>query len=85
MPRSHRPVPEAGRLNWRVSRLNSAIIRVWPLLLLAGAAVIAYGVYTRVSEHGDVPEAASDIRVPITNAPLEPDRPDLIGEPRIDE
>ena len=31
------------------------------------------------------PETNSDLRAPVANPVLEPDRPDLIGEPRIDE
>ena len=70
---------------WRATRPTSAVFRMRPVVLLIGAAIISYGLYRHFSATVADTSAATDIRMPITNAPLEPDRPDLIGEPRIDE
>jgi hypothetical protein len=53
-------------------------------ILLLGVIIFATGKYLRAAAEkpaGDIPE----YRMPVANPVLEPDRPDLIGEPRIDE
>ena len=79
------PFQESGGLGWHVFRLLTIFFRLRSLILLAGAAVISYGIYSHFKVRTTAPQSATDIRMPIANAPLEPDRPDLIGEPRIDE
>ena len=79
------PIHESSGLAWHIFRLVSGVIRFRPLILLAGAAVISYGIYNHFKEQAAAPHTPAEIRMPITNAPLEPDRPVLIGEPRIDE
>jgi len=60
------------------SRQKTAIV----MLVLTALGVGIYG-YLETSEPLAVSE--NDLRMPIANPPLEPERPDLIGEPRIDK
>ena len=55
-------------------RLLSALI----LLVLFTLSILVYRDFTIEQD----PEESEDYRMPLTNPPLEPDRPDLIGEPR---
>jgi hypothetical protein len=53
-------------------------------LALIGLAIFAGAKFMRSGDDkrgDDIP----DYRMPVANPVLEPDRPDLIGEPRIDE
>lgn len=79
------PITRSGDPGRQKFRLLAAAVRVRPVILLIGAAIIGWGIYSHWKQRTEAVDAASDIRMPITNAPLEPDRPDLIGEPRIDE
>jgi len=49
-------------------------------LVLLTAAGIAY-----FSEQSAPVTALPDTRIPVTNPPVEPDRPDLFSEPRIED
>jgi|GEM_PF-2702961 hypothetical protein len=55
-------------------RLLAALI----LLVLFTLSILVYRDFTIEQD----PEESEDYRMPLTNPPLEPDRPDLIGEPR---
>ena len=85
MARQHHPIQEPGGPRWQVFRLFSATVRYRLLILLAGATVIGYGIISFFQDGSEETQAVPDIRMPVANTPLEPDRPDLIGEPRIDE
>ena len=56
-------------------RLLSALI----LLVLFALSILVYRDFTIEQD----PEESEDYRMPLTNPTLEPDRPDLIGEPRL--
>lgn len=78
-------ISESHGATWHVSRLVTGIGRVRLLIVLVGAAIIGYGIYQNFQLQKSADESPLEVRMPITNSPLEPDRPDLIGEPRIDE
>ena len=54
------------------------LFAVFVLVLLMILSVLAY----RDSTIEQDAEETEDYRIPVTNPPLEPDRPDLIGEPQ---
>lgn len=85
MDHRHNSIRESGRIGWFFFRLAPAIGRLRPLILLAGAVAICYGIYQQFQAQETVHQAMPNMRMPVTNSPLEPDRPDLLGEPRIDE
>jgi hypothetical protein len=47
--------------------------------------VLSYVVTGQYQRAEPDPDVESGYRAPVANSELEPDRPDLIGEPRIDE
>ena len=62
---------------------NPQRLALWLLILLA----IAFGaaqIQPQATEPLSTPEDQA-IRMPVSNPPLEPGRPDLIGEPRIED
>ena len=82
----HRPISiNASSPNGRVLRLLAAIGGVRALILLIGTAIFGYGIYQYIQLQEISSESPPEFRMPVTNSPLEPDRPDLLGEPRIDE
>jgi hypothetical protein len=67
------------------NELTPGTRRLWPAIILV--VFLALG-YVAAGQHAaETPgmPAASEIRMPVANPPLEPDRPDLLGEPRIDD
>ena len=62
-----------------------AVGRRWPALLLVCLLALSYVVTAQFQHAEPEPGAETDYRAPVANPVLEPDRPDLIGEPRIDE
>ena len=55
------------------------------LLLLVALVVIGFGIYEHFNRSERQENTNENLRIPVTNPLLEPDRPDLIGEPRIDD
>jgi hypothetical protein len=74
-----------GTAGWRQFRPVNGNIRVRPLALLLVTGIVVYGIITHYQNRDTTAIETSERRMPVTNSPLEPDRPDLIGEPRIDE
>jgi len=80
------PIPQTPTPGWRLFRLLNLAIRLRPALLLLGAGIVAYGFYQHFAVGGSSPPShVEELRIPVANPVLEPDRPDLLGEPRIDE
>jgi len=65
-------------------RLTKATNRFTLALVLVALAALGFEIY-RYFDVQDRNEVTSDVRMPVANPILEDDRPDLIGEPRIDE
>ena len=65
-------------------RLTQATNRFTLALVLVALAALGFEIY-RYFEDQDRNEVTYDVRMPVANPILEEDRPDLIGEPRIDE
>ena len=63
--------------------VNSKHLR-WAIALLIIVAVVLL-LLPRLATENDVEPPEPGPRIPVTNPPLEPDRPDLIGEPRIED
>ena len=66
-------------------RYRAAVDRRWPAALLVCLLALSYFVAGQYQRAEPEPAVGSDYRAPVPNPELEPDRPDLIGEPRIDE
>jgi hypothetical protein len=63
----------------------SLIGRFKVMLIVIALLALSIALY-RLNNSRSVPvETTQDLRMPVTNPPLEPDRPDLIGEPRINQ
>ena len=56
----------------------------WAIALLIIVTVVLVFL-PRLATEEDRALPKSEPRMPVTNPPLEPDRPDLIGEPRIED
>jgi hypothetical protein len=54
-------------------------------LALVALAVLGFVVFKFVDGRGNESQLHADFRAPVANPPVEPDRPDLLEEPRIDE
>jgi hypothetical protein len=54
-------------------------------LLLISLLALSYVVTAQFQLVEPEPGVETDYRAPVANPVLEPDRPDLIGEPRIDQ
>lgn len=65
-------------------RLTRAMNRFTVALVLVALAALGFEIYKYFDDR-DRNEVTSDFRMPTANPILEEDRPDLIGEPRIDE
>ena len=65
--------------------MPSAIRRIMRLIVLFALAVVAFMLIEYVNDRSDERQLQAGYRVPEANPPLEPDRPDLFEEPRIDE
>jgi len=65
-------------------RLTRATNRFTLALVLVALAALGFEIYKYFDDR-DRNEATADFRMPTANPILEEDRPDLIGEPRIDE
>ena len=65
-------------------RLAKATNRFTLALVLVALAALGFEIY-KYFDIRDRDEVSSDFRMPVANPILEEDRPDLIGEPRIDE
>ena len=56
------------------------------LATLMGVVILGFWLAeTNVQEPTATPPGQVDMRMPVSDVPLEPDRPDLIGEPRIND
>jgi len=53
--------------------------------VVAVLAALGYGAYTRLETRESSANPEDILHMPVANPPNDPDRPDLIGEPRIDE
>mgnify|MGYP001814082913 CR=1 FL=1 len=69
----------------RFDKSRSAVDRRWPALLLVCLLALSYVVTGQFQRTEPEAGVETDYRAPVANPVLEPDRPDLIGEPRIDE
>ena len=65
-------------------RLSKATNRFTLALVLVACAALAFEIYKYFDAQNRA-VVTSDFRMPVANPILEEDRPDLIGEPRIDE
>jgi hypothetical protein len=78
-------IQEETASGWHFFRVPAVFIRPWTAIVLFGMAFVAYSVYRHVFADAALPTAVQELRMPVANPELEPERPDLIGEPRIDE
>jgi hypothetical protein len=65
--------------------MQSVIRRTLRLLVLVALAVLVFMLFEYIEVHGDQRQLQADYRAPVVNPPVEPDRPDLFEEPRIEE
>jgi hypothetical protein len=68
--------------DWKASRRSN---RRKATLVVAVLAALGYGAYTRLETRESSANPEDILHMPVANPPNDPDRPDLIGEPRIDE
>lgn len=54
-------------------------------IVMLALAIIGFGIYGYLVASESPAVSENTLRIPLVNPTLEPDRPDLIGEPRIDE
>ena len=73
---------EAARKS--ADRLTQATNRFTLAIVLVALAALGFEIY-RYFDDQDRNEVTTDYRMPTANPILEEDRPDLIGEPKIDE
>ena len=64
-----------------MSSVAGRLVVILALVVLAAAAFVTLGTGDRDPER----RLETDYRAPVGNPPVEPDRPDLIEEPKIDE
>lgn len=55
------------------------------LVVLVALAALAFVLSDHVTDQRDQRQLRADYRAPVANPPVEPDRPDLFEEPRIEE
>ena len=79
------PIQEKATPGWYFFRIPAFFVRLRTVILLAGMTIVAYTVYRHVITDAPPPADVQELRMPVANPLLEPERPDLIGEPRIDE
>lgn len=79
------PIQEKSTPGWYFLRVPAFFIRLRIAILLAGMGIVAYAVYRHVVNDAPPRADVHELRMPVANSLLEPERPDLIGEPRIDE
>ena len=79
------PIQKKATPGWTFFRVPAFFIRLKTAILLAGMAIVAFAVYRHVFTDAPPPADVQELRMPVANPELEPERPDLIGEPRIDE
>lgn len=65
--------------------MPSVTRRTMRLIALLGLAALVFMLFGYVEDQRDRQQLRADFRVPVANPPVEPDRPDLFEEPRIDE
>ena len=63
----------------------SATRRITLLGVLVALAALGFGLFEYASDRGNEGQLHADYRTPVANPPVEPDRPDLLEEPRIDD
>lgn len=66
-------------------RLATATNRFTLALVLVALAALGFELYKYFDVRPTDQTVRSDYRMPVANPPLEPERPDLIEEPKIDE
>lgn len=54
-------------------------------IVLVVLAVVVFMLFQYIEVQGDRRQLQADYRAPVANPPVEPDRPDLFEEPRIEE
>ena len=62
-----------------------ATARLTLVLLAVALAVLGWVVVGHLDERDEEPQLQAEYRVPNANPPVDPNRPDLLEEPRIDE
>jgi hypothetical protein len=55
------------------------------VLALVAVAALGFVVFVYIDYRGDESRLHTDDRMPVANPPVEPNRPDLLEEPRIEE
>lgn len=68
-----------------IGRSLSAAARFRLAVVLAIILLAGFVVFRAVVGPSEEHQAEEDLRVPVANPPAEPDRPDLLQEPKIDE
>ena len=66
-------------------RLASATRRFTVAVVLLAVAALGFEIYKYLDDCPPEQQLSSDVRMPVANPPVEPSRPDLFEEPRIDE
>ena len=66
-------------------RLTKATNRFTLALVLVALAALGFEVYKYFDVRDREQQASTGFRMPVANPPLEPDRPDLIEEPKIED
>ena len=67
------------------NELRPGTRRLGPAIILIVFLALGYVAAGQLAAETPSTPAASEIRMPVANPLLEPDRPDLLGEPRIDD
>lgn len=79
---------QESRRNWFIQTLNRLPFgpnRIILAIILVVLFVLGQQVLEQLTASESPASATENLRVPVAHPPLEPDRPDLIGEPAIDE
>lgn len=66
-------------------RLANATNRFTIALVVVALAALGFEIFKYFDVRSAEQAVTADYRLPVANPPLEPDRPDLIEEPRIEE
>ncbi len=64
--------------------MAAASRRMMRLVVLVALAALAFMLNDYIKDQRDQRQLRADYRVPVANPPVEPDRPDLFEEPKIE-
>jgi len=78
---THRTAAQRRRHSFVSRHFSRQTVAIVMLVL----SVIGFGIYGYLETPEPRAVSGNTPRIPIANPALEPDRPDLIGEPRLDE